>query len=157
MPKQRQDLVLYYSYLTNHSMALLFGTTTPQTASVNWRWFNVDQPDSSSETTKLPAVPLQWWPNSIGRPSRSEGHCEGGHDVQYRKQPCWHPYNSSDPAAVTIRGHSQKFLVPYARTSIFRQYFFADRIRIWNSLSQSAISSESLEAFKRSLLPANLS
>ena len=61
------------------------------------------------------------------------------------------------PAAVTIRGHSQKFLVPYARTSTYRQSFFPDSIRTWNSLSQQAISSESLDAFKRSLLPADLS
>ena len=52
------------------------------------------------------------------------------------------------PAAVTIRGHSQKFLVPYARTSTYRQSFFPDAIRTWNSLPQYAVACESLEAFK---------
>ena len=58
------------------------------------------------------------------------------------------------PAAVTIRGHSQKFLVPYARTSTYRQSFFPDAIRTWNSLPQYAVACESLEAFKGSLQPA---
>ena len=60
------------------------------------------------------------------------------------------------PAATTIRGHSHKFLVPYARTSTYQQSFFPDSIRIWNSLPQHVISCNSLESFKGELQSVRL-
>ena len=35
---------------------------------------------------------------------------------------------------ISVRGHNMKFLVPYARTSIYQKSFFPDTIRLWNSL-----------------------
>ena len=60
------------------------------------------------------------------------------------------------PAATTCRGHSLKFLVPYARTSSYQQSFFPDSIRIWNSLPQPVISCNSLESFKGELQSVRL-
>ena len=54
------------------------------------------------------------------------------------------------PSAVTSnRGHSQKFLVPYARTIGYQRTFFPDTIRLWNGLSQDAISCTTLAQFKQ--------
>ncbi|VDI10891.1 Hypothetical predicted protein [Mytilus galloprovincialis] len=35
------------------------------------------------------------------------------------------------------RGHTTRFLVPYARTSTYRHSFFPDSIMNWNSLPQT--------------------
>ena len=49
------------------------------------------------------------------------------------------------------RGHSRKLKVKYARLDI-RKYSFSVRvIDLWNKLSEEAVSSNSLDAFKRLL------
>ncbi|KAK3106679.1 hypothetical protein FSP39_025024 [Pinctada imbricata] len=50
------------------------------------------------------------------------------------------PTSYLTPTAINIRGHNQKFLVPYARTSAYKYSFFPGAIRIWNSLPQSVIA-----------------
>jgi len=50
------------------------------------------------------------------------------------------------------RGHIARFLVPYARTSIYRHSFFPGSIRIWNSLPQPLVDRISLDAFKQGVL-----
>ena len=60
------------------------------------------------------------------------------------------------PTAVTIRGHHQKFLVPYARTQVYQYSFFPDGIRIWNSLPTSTMACSSLATFKEELQKTTL-
>ena len=40
---------------------------------------------------------------------------------------------------ISIRAHNMRFLVPFARTLVYQRSFFADTIRIWNSLPQSRV------------------
>ena len=47
-----------------------------------------------------------------------------------------------------IRGHSTRFLLPFARTNIYMHSFFPDAIRLWNGLPQHAVDAPSLDAFK---------
>ncbi|CAG2241231.1 unnamed protein product [Mytilus edulis] len=54
------------------------------------------------------------------------------------------------------RGHTTRFLVPYARTSTYRHSFFPDSIRIWNSLPQPLVDSTSLDAFKQGVLSCSI-
>ena len=49
---------------------------------------------------------------------------------------------------VALRGHSMKYLVPFTRTSVYRQSFFPDGIRIWNSLPQELVNCTSTTSFK---------
>ena len=48
----------------------------------------------------------------------------------------------------SVRGHSQRFLVPFARTQTYQRSFFPDTIRIWNSLPQTVVSCTSTDSFK---------
>lgn len=50
---------------------------------------------------------------------------------------------------VSVRGHSQRFLVPFARTLVYLNSNFPDTIRWWNSLSQPVISCTNVDSFKR--------
>ena len=50
---------------------------------------------------------------------------------------------------VSVRGHSQRFLVPFARTLVYLNSNFPDTIRWWNSLSQPVISCTTVDSFKR--------
>ena len=47
----------------------------------------------------------------------------------------------------SLRGHDQKFHVPFARTQAFQTSFFPDTIRMWNSLPNSALCT-SAQQFK---------
>ena len=47
------------------------------------------------------------------------------------------------------RGHSQKLMVPFARTLIFQRSFFPDSTRLWNSLPQHTIDCTSVNSFKQ--------
>ena len=46
------------------------------------------------------------------------------------------------------RGHSIKFLVPHTRTSVYRNSYFPQAIRLWNSLPGSLVVADSLDSFK---------
>ena len=49
---------------------------------------------------------------------------------------------------ISVRGHSMRFLVPYARSLVYQRSFFPDTIRIWNSLPQPVVSCPTLDSFK---------
>ena len=59
------------------------------------------------------------------------------------------PTTNLQPVISTVRGHNERFLVPYARTQVYRHSFFPDTIRIWNGLPQHIVSCTTLESFKR--------
>ena len=50
-----------------------------------------------------------------------------------------------------IRGHSKKYLVPFARVGIYQHSFVLDGIRLWNALPQRLVDSPSLDCFRNSL------
>ena len=47
------------------------------------------------------------------------------------------------------RGHSQKFIVPFARTDVCQQTFFPDAILLWNTLSEGVVHCTSVYRFRR--------
>ena len=50
-------------------------------------------------------------------------------------------------STINVRGHSTCYLVPYARTCVYRHSFFPDAICLWNGLPQQTVDSPSLNAF----------
>ena len=52
---------------------------------------------------------------------------------------------------MSVRGHNQRFLVPFARTLIYQHSYFPDTIRLWNGLPQSAVDCPTIETFKGAL------
>ena len=56
---------------------------------------------------------------------------------------------SFTPASHSLRGHSQKLIIPYAKSQTFQKSFLPDGIRMWNGLSQNTVASSSVEEFKR--------
>ena len=52
------------------------------------------------------------------------------------------------PSQSRSRGHDQRFIVTRTRLNIYRDSFLPRTIRDWNSLSQSLVSSKSLDQFK---------
>jgi hypothetical protein len=49
------------------------------------------------------------------------------------------------------RGHSIKFLVPHSRTSVYRNSYFPQAIRLWNNLPGQLVVAVSLDSFKAQL------
>ena len=49
---------------------------------------------------------------------------------------------------VSMRGHTERYLVPFARTVCYQKSFYPDTIRLWNSLPASATFCASLDTFK---------
>ena len=52
------------------------------------------------------------------------------------------------PSTATTRGHSSKFRQIVARTNYYKATFFPSAIPIWSSLSQTIVSSATLDDFK---------
>ncbi|XP_052269835.1 uncharacterized protein LOC127871151 [Dreissena polymorpha] len=52
------------------------------------------------------------------------------------------------PAGVHTRGHSNRFLVPFASVNAYNYSFFPSGIRIWYSLPEATIMAPSLDVFK---------
>ncbi|XP_072023338.1 uncharacterized protein [Amphiura filiformis] len=50
---------------------------------------------------------------------------------------------------IALRGHSMRYLIPFARTVVYRQSFFPDTIRLWNNLPQDLINCTSVAGFKQ--------
>ena len=55
------------------------------------------------------------------------------------------------PSTAPSRGHTNKYLLPYARTQVFKYSFFPSAIKIWNAIPEEVINQETIEAFKRSI------
>ena len=58
------------------------------------------------------------------------------------------PSNQLVPSYAATRGHSQKFVVPPARTNLLKGTFFPDTIRLWNSLPSEVVDSPTIDIFK---------
>ena len=57
-------------------------------------------------------------------------------------------YYQAAPVA-TLRGHTQKYVIPFARTLAFQQSFFPDSIGLWNLLPQETVGCATLDQFRR--------
>ncbi|VDI74213.1 Hypothetical predicted protein [Mytilus galloprovincialis] len=55
-----------------------------------------------------------------------------------------------EACTATLRGHNQRFLVPFARTQLYQYSFFPDAIRLWNSLPPTTVACNSIDTFKSS-------
>jgi hypothetical protein len=67
------------------------------------------------------------------------------------------PPSELHPTSFAAKGHTNKLMVPYARTLIYKQSFFPDGIRIWDSLPQRAIDSASVDMFRQEVLDLSAS
>lgn len=54
------------------------------------------------------------------------------------------------------RGHSQKLIIPFARTLAYQRSFFPDSIRLWNLLPEDAVSCTSEDHFRQRVQPLQL-
>ena len=50
--------------------------------------------------------------------------------------------------SITLRGHSQKYVIPFARTLAFQRSFFPDSIGLWNLLPQETVGCVTLDQFR---------
>lgn len=66
------------------------------------------------------------------------------------------PTTELHPMMTSARGHTNRFLIPYARTLLYKHSFFPDSIRIWNNLPQRAVDSTSLDEFRQEVLACSL-
>ena len=57
-------------------------------------------------------------------------------------------YYQAAPVA-TLRGHTQKYVIPFARTLAFQRSFFPDFIGLWNLLPQETVGCVTLDQFRR--------
>ena len=58
------------------------------------------------------------------------------------------PKNDLQKATASLRGHSQRQMIPHTRTQTYQSSFFPDSIRIWNGLTEKMVSSKTLDTFK---------
>jgi hypothetical protein len=58
-------------------------------------------------------------------------------------------------SSMSTRGATQKYLLPYCRTDVYRFSFFPSAVRLWNQLQVQLTEVDSVEAFK-SGLPSTL-
>ena len=57
---------------------------------------------------------------------------------------------------ISQRGHSQKIIVPFARTLAFQRSFFPDAIRMWNSLPQKVVNCTTVDCFRQEVQASQL-
>ena len=55
------------------------------------------------------------------------------------------------PVRRNNRGHNQRFMLPFCRTESLRSSFFHSGMKVWNSLPQNIINSNSPQAFRSSV------
>ena len=58
------------------------------------------------------------------------------------------PVDHLCPAAVSLRGHTSKYHLPYARIAVYQHSYYPSAIRLWNSLDPSALQAPTLDVFK---------
>ena len=58
------------------------------------------------------------------------------------------PKDDLQKATASLRGHSQRQMIPHTRTQTYQSSFFPDSIRIWNGLTEKMVSSKTLDIFK---------
>ena len=52
------------------------------------------------------------------------------------------------PITMTRQSHERNFLVPYARTDVYKYSFFPNVISLWNKLPETIKEIQSLDTFK---------
>ena len=52
------------------------------------------------------------------------------------------------PLNTPTRGHSKRLLIPRSRTSLLKDTFFPNTIRLWNGLPEKVVTSPSIDIFK---------
>ena len=55
------------------------------------------------------------------------------------------------PSALSTRGHTLRYMIPYCRTDIYRNSFFPSAIRLWNQLPETVVAAPTLDDFKMGL------
>ena len=58
------------------------------------------------------------------------------------------PKNDLQKATASLRGHSQRLMIPHYRTQTYQSSFFPDSIRIWDDLTEKMVSGKTLGIFK---------
>ena len=61
------------------------------------------------------------------------------------------------PSSNSLRGHQLRFSQQHCRIQVYQQSFFPSAARLWNSLPHAVVSADSLDSFKKSLVPLTLS
>ena len=55
------------------------------------------------------------------------------------------------PSALSTRGHTLRYMIPYCRTDVYRNSFFPSAIRLWNQLPETIVAAQTLDDFKMGL------
>ena len=55
------------------------------------------------------------------------------------------------PSALSTRGHTLRYMIPYCRTDVYRNSFFPSAIRLWNQLPETIVVAPTLADFKMGL------
>ena len=66
------------------------------------------------------------------------------------------PREHLQPAITSQRGHTQKFIVPFARTLLYQRAFFPDSIRLWNALPKDMVNCTSVDQFRQKVQETQL-
>ncbi len=64
--------------------------------------------------------------------------------------------NQLIPSCSSTRGNNQKYLVPSTRTTLLKDSYFPDTIRLWNMIPQQVVGSPSIDVFKTLVCDVNL-
>ena len=135
----------FYDQLQN--MPVSSGIHTPMLTSIDWKWSSRyarfvfhDYRRSSSVTAMLDQ--LQW-------ASLQERRAHAKVEMMFRivNDLVDIPTSFLTPTLM-MRGHTQKYLVPFAGTVIYQHSFFPDGIRLWNALPQQLVDSTFLDCFR---------
>ena len=108
------------------------GVLLQRTISGSWRWCSAGLHAWSMLTLDPPPM-LQHPQWHIPQERRAQAKVSMVHRIVYNLV-----VNHLAPT-ISIRAHNIRFLVPFARTLVYQRSFFADTIRIWNSLPQSRV------------------
>ena len=55
------------------------------------------------------------------------------------------------PSALSTRGHTLCYMIPYCRTDVYRNSFSPSAIRLWNQLPETIVAAQTLDDFKMGL------
>ena len=55
------------------------------------------------------------------------------------------------PLSTSTRGHSQRFVTPFAGTDTYSNSFIPSTINLWNSLPDSLVNLDDINQFKEAL------
>ena len=55
------------------------------------------------------------------------------------------------PSALSTRGHTLRYMIPYCRTDVYRNSCFPSAVRLWQYLSETIVAAPTLDDFKMGL------